>query len=138
MGKPESAVRKFRFFLLAFWITGVLFACASDESTSDSDESTPAVVASQADSTGPSNNSALSANTSTTPPVNNNPVVADINHIIVVTGQSNVEASDTNGGFDAVLDQRLHNRIPQRYLRLLFWPLREMELLTGIMNPSST
>jgi len=113
MGKPESVVRKFRFFLLALGITGVLFACASDseESAQGSEESTPAVVASQTESTAPSNNSALSANTSTTPPVtnsppvNNNPVVADINHIIVVTGQSNVEASDTNGGFDAALDQ---------------------------------
>jgi len=87
MGKPESAVRKFRFILFALGLaSGVLYGCAA-ESECDGADCEASIVASQA------------------AVVNNNPVIEDINHVIVVTGQSNVEASDTDNGFVADLDQ---------------------------------
>lgn len=104
MGKPESAVRKFRFILFALGLaSGVLYGCAA-ESECDGADCEASIVASQAANSGA--NTTNTANTAVASVVvNNNPVIEDINHVIVVTGQSNVEASDTDNGFVADLDQ---------------------------------
>jgi len=107
MCKPESVVQKFRLVFLGLWLAAVAAGCSSSDEDCQ-DDCTDSVVASQSNNIGLTNLAdtldRTDANSETAASL------SDVNQVIVVTGQSNVEAADTDDGFDTELDKP-HNRV---------------------------